>query len=243
MAGDLHRAAIRHFSARTLRLNRHTRYISFSFDDCALSATTTGRAILEDASVRATFYLAGGLANTRDSSPVCFESKAVPELRAMGHEIACHTHDHVALDGLSPGEITAQIELNRKWLSGVLPGYQLESFSYPFGAVSLAAKRVVGRHYQSARSTFEGINSGSVDLLLLRATRVYERLGNLPQLLSLIDTVRDSGGWLIFYTHDVAERPSPFGCTPELFRNVVNASVASGCPVLPVRDVLESIAG
>jgi len=242
IAAGLNEAATRRFATRTTRLPADAHYISFSFDDCPLSATTTGRDILEAAGARGTFYLAGGLADAPGLNPVSFEAGSVPDLRAAGHEIACHTYGHVRAPDLTAASLAADLTRNTAWLEGALPGYRAESFSYPYGATSLAVKRVVGRHYRNARSTLEGINSGSIDLLLLKATRIYERLGNLPHLLEQIAKVRDEGGWLIFYTHDVEEPPSPYGCTPRMFRQLVEASVASGCNVLPVRDVVRSIA-
>jgi peptidoglycan/xylan/chitin deacetylase (PgdA/CDA1 family) len=226
---------------RRARLGADDRYISFSFDDCPASALTAGRAILEEAGVRGTYYLAGSLADLPGAKPVSFEARSVPALSAAGHEVGCHTYGHVRMPDLAVERIVDQLDRNAAWLEGVLPGHRFESFSYPFGATSLEAKRTVGARYAGARSTREGINAGTVDLLLLRAMRIYERLGNTGQLLQLIERVSRGGGWLIFYTHDVEENPSPYGCTPRSFRDVVQAAAASGCSVRPVGDVLRAI--
>jgi len=44
--------------------------------------------------------------------------------------------------------------------------------------------------------------------------------------------------WLIFYTHDVRENPSPYGCTPELMEQTVSCAVRSGCRVLTIQEAL-----
>jgi len=52
---------------------------------------------------------------------------------------------------------------------------------------------------------------------------------------------RDRNGWLIFYTHDVAERASWIGCSPGLLRTAVEAAAAHGMQCLTVRDALAAI--
>jgi hypothetical protein len=55
----------------------------------------------------------------------------------------------------------------------------------------------------------------------------------------LIDRACKIGGWLIFYTHDVTETPSRFGCTPRQWESVV--AYAAERAVLPVCDVLAKL--
>jgi hypothetical protein len=43
-------------------------------------------------------------------------------------------------------------------------------------------------------------------------------------------------GWLHFFTHDVSEIPSLYGCTPEHLDIVVQAAVAAGCDVVTVGE-------
>ena len=53
---------------------------------------------------------------------------------------------------------------------------------------------------------------------------------------------RARNGWIIFYTHDVAEQPSEWGCTPAQLEAVVGYA-AQRLPVLPVRDVAVRVVG
>ena len=48
-------------------------------------------------------------------------------------------------------------------------------------------------------------------------------------------------GWLVFYTHDVAERPSPFGCHPALIQDLCERAMKGGADVLPVSCVEEPV--
>jgi hypothetical protein len=48
--------------------------------------------------------------------------------------------------------------------------------------------------------------------------------------------------WLIFYTHDVQETPSPWGCTPVLFERIVKAALDSGARILTVGEMVSRAA-
>src|SRR5262249_1902449 len=89
----------------------------------------------------------------------------------------------------------------------------------------------------SCRGTGRGLNRGTVDLADLLSTSIYARDFDRDRLCQLIDDAHASSGWIIFYTHDVAEEPSPFGCTPEQFHGIV-AYAAENASGLPVRNGL-----
>ena len=65
----------------------------------------------------------------------------------------------------------------------------------------------------------------------------------MGQVQNVIDRNRRLGGWLIFSTHDIEERPSRFGCTPKFFEDVVRSAVDSGATILPVAAALQHIRG
>jgi peptidoglycan/xylan/chitin deacetylase (PgdA/CDA1 family) len=222
---------------RNVEIAADVPYVSFTFDDCPLSAATEGRRILEDCGIRGTFYLAGAFADARD----VFQSRMLPDMTAAGHEVGCHTFEHFGLDRCSRALIGEQIRKNQEWLASVLPGYEMTSFAYPMGKTSAMAKRVVGEHYASARGVDSGVNRGRVDLLELKANKVYSYLANETDLVELIDQQREAGGWLIFYTHDVQASPRRYGCTPEMLARVVRAATQDGLEVLPVRSVMDRL--
>jgi hypothetical protein len=39
-----------------------------------------------------------------------------------------------------------------------------------------------------------------------------------------LDETQINNGWLIFYGHDVAETPSPYGCSPALLNQALEAA-------------------
>lgn len=52
---------------------------------------------------------------------------------------------------------------------------------------------------------------------------------------------RDACGWLVFATHDVCESPTPFGCKPAFFEEVVRFAAESGARILPLGQALETM--
>jgi peptidoglycan/xylan/chitin deacetylase (PgdA/CDA1 family) len=214
--------------------------VSFTFDDFPRSASTNGGPILENYGARGTYYTAMGLAGTENHLGRMFEIDDLRAAHAQGHEIACHTFTHRDCCRVAPAEIIAEIDRNTAALSEALDGAPVTNFAYPFGGVSLTAKNALGRRFASCRGTGRGINRGTVDLADLFSTSLYSANFDRDRLCQLIDDAQASGGWLIFYTHDVAEEPSPFGCTPAQLRSIV-AYAAENTTVLPVRDVMAAL--
>jgi hypothetical protein len=46
---------------------------------------------------------------------------------------------------------------------------------------------------------------------------------------------------VIFFTHDIALRPSPYGCTPALLARAVDGAQARGIACVTVDDALRRI--
>ena len=213
--------------------------VSFTFDDFPRSAWTEGGPILERHGLRGTYYAAMGFAGGGNHLGPMFETGDLVAAHGNGHEIACHTLSHRDCMRAAPADIAAEIERNGAALTALLRT-KPTNFAYPFGGVSQTAKNAAHGRFASCRGTGRGINHGTVDLADLRSTSLYSHDFDRERLCQLIDDAQASSGWVIFYTHDVAEAPSPFGCTPADFQSIV-AYAAENMPVLPVRDVLAGL--
>jgi peptidoglycan/xylan/chitin deacetylase (PgdA/CDA1 family) len=214
--------------------------VSFTFDDFPRSAWVNGGAILEKYDRRGTYYTTMGFAGTANNLGPMFELDDLRAAHRRGHEIACHTYTHRDCGRATPAEIAAEIDENAAALSAALDGAPITNFAYPFGGVSLSAKSALNRRFASCRGTGRGINHGTVDLADLPSTSIYSRNFDRDRFCQLIEDAQASDGWVIFYTHDVADDPSPFGCTPAQFQSIV-AYAAENAPVLPVRAVLAGL--
>jgi peptidoglycan/xylan/chitin deacetylase (PgdA/CDA1 family) len=227
-------------ATRPARIDWPGGVVSFTFDDFPRSAWVNGGPILEKFDCRGTYYAAMGLAGAANHLGPMFEPDDLHAVQAHGHEIACHTFSHRDCCHAPPAEIAAEIDRNASALAELVGEAALDNFAYPFGGVSQTAKQTLAGRFASCRGTGRGLNRGTVDLADLLSTSIYARDFDRDRLCQLIDDAHAAGGWVIFYTHDVAEEPSPFGCTSEQFHAIV-AYAAENATVMPVRDVLAGL--
>jgi peptidoglycan/xylan/chitin deacetylase (PgdA/CDA1 family) len=211
--------------------------VSFTFDDFPKTAWTKGGKALAKFGAKGTYYVSAGLAGQTGEMGAMFEAADAREAHHAGHEIACHTFSHLNCARAAKGEILAQLRDNAAALSAMLDGFAPRNFAFPYGAVSAAAMRAVGPRFASCRGIADGINHASSDLAQLSANKIYASIFDETRLRALIDRNRSLGGWLIFYTHDVDEAPSRYGCTPEQLERVVGYA-AERSEILPVRDAV-----
>jgi len=224
--------------ARWARLSWPHGVVSFTFDDFPKSALSTGGSILERYGGRGTYYASMNLARTHRVVGPMFDDEDIRSAHHAGHEIACHTYTHLDCGSAARSLIQAEICHNAAALSSVIEGFAATNFAYPHGRVSPTAKRVLGPRFSSCRGVREGINHGIIDLADLRAMPVYASDFDELEIRRLIDRNRAVGGWSIFYTHDVVDAPSPYGCRPEQLEAIV-AYAARHATILTVRDVVE----
>jgi hypothetical protein len=88
------------------------------------------------------------------------------------------------------------------------------------------------------RSIMPGVNSGTVDLQFLRALPLIDRCIDRDEIERAFDEAQTTNGWLIFYSHDVADRPSPYGCSPALMNQALEAAARRKIPVLNIAEAL-----
>jgi peptidoglycan/xylan/chitin deacetylase (PgdA/CDA1 family) len=225
---------------RPVSFTGQTSVITFSFDDFPRTAYTAGGAILERFGARGTYYTAPGLQNTPYGLEAHFTSGDLEELLAKGHELGSHTYGHVSCRSLSYTDYCSDAVKGRQILEKQTR-HAAQSFSYPFGHVTLQTKKLLAPQFASARGIRPGFNGPQVDLNLLRANRIYGDVDQAPQLEALISENLQRKSWLIFYTHDVRPQPSPYGCTPALFESIVACAARSGSRILTVAQTLREM--
>jgi peptidoglycan/xylan/chitin deacetylase (PgdA/CDA1 family) len=211
--------------------------VSFCFDDFPRTAYTAGGAILKSFGVHGTYYAALGLMNTSNHLGDQFRPGDVDSLLADGHELGCHTYSHYSCRGIPLKSFERDVLKGRDAISK-MTGCDAANFAYPYGHVTVIAKRIIGRQMSSCRGIYGGINESVIDLNLLRANSLYGDVNRLSEVgLLLSENVRRRG-WLVFYTHDVSPDPSLFGCTPALLDKTISLAKAKGCRVTYVGAVI-----
>jgi peptidoglycan/xylan/chitin deacetylase (PgdA/CDA1 family) len=214
--------------------------VSFTFDDFPKSAATTGASILERYDARGTYYVSMGLAATERETGPMFDLEDIRALYRAGHEIACHTHTHLDCAKASRRAIVAAVRRNAAALACVVPDFVPANFAYPYGSVSPAAKRVLRSRFASCRGIRRGINHGIIDRADLVAIAIYDCCFAETEMYRLIDQNTSVGGWLVFYTHDIVDTPSRFGCTPAQLKAIVGYA-RKRAQILPVRQVVAAL--
>jgi peptidoglycan/xylan/chitin deacetylase (PgdA/CDA1 family) len=235
------RKMARHHRTKPFRMRNDAPLVSFTFDDVPDSAYTNGASVLEQSGVRGTFYIAAGACGVTEPDWRVIGRHEVRALHERGHEIGCHTFSHARVDRLRADELDEECRRNRELLQELCPGLMIDNFCYPFGRTSFARKLELAHTFASCRGIYEGLNDGTVDLAMLRVVELYDRTLTPDKLRHILEETRARNGWLIFYSHDVADPPSWIGCSPNLLRTVVKAAQAAQLQCLPVRDALRAI--
>lgn len=234
----LHRLAM-HVPVTPLRLANARPMVSFTFDDAPSSAATTGAALLEAFGARGTFYVSGGLIGTRSDDWAVMDGHDVVRLHRTGHEIGCHTYSHIRAHDLDAAALADEIARNRQFLQTLDASIEPVNFAYPFGWGSYSRKGQLDAAFHSSRSIMPGINIGAVDPQFLRAVPLIEHQTDRAAIEQLLDRTVATNGWLIFYTHDVAETPSLYGVSPDLFAFSVGAAHRRGITIASVTEALK----
>ena len=247
--------ATRVLSGRRLAVRTAFPLISFTFDDFPRSAFLEAGSVLRRYNALGTYYASLGLMGKQSKLGPMYGVEDLKELVHLGHEIGCHTFGHCHSWDTPPDDYERSIVENRQALANVLPDTSFQTFAYPHSAPRLAVKKVAGRYFRCCRGgglkagrylhrhTAGGqtFNSGVTDLNYLCAFFLEQSRDNPQAVKALIDQNARARGWLIFATHDVCAAPSPFGCTPDFFEQVVQWSLESGARILPVVKALEIV--
>ena len=229
--------------------------VSFTFDDFPRTALLEGGSILTRNGALGTYYISMSLMGKGSHLGPMFEMEDLKEIIRLGHELGCHTYGHCHSWDTPPDVYENAIVENRRMLAQELPGITFQTFSYPYSAPSPGVKKVARQHFLCCRGggmrpgrythrhTGGGqtFNSGITDLNYLCAFFLEKSRDNCQAIKTLIDQNARAHGWLIFATHDICESPSPYGCTPEFFEQVVQWTLESGARILPVVQALEEL--
>lgn len=176
---------------------------------------------------------------TEDYYGDLFIKEDLSALIGKGHELGCHTYSHVGARQTSLGAFEEEIRKNRRRAEEMLPGCTLRNFAYPGGQVTLRLKRLMRKYATSSRGTYVGVNRHWVDLDLLLIQNLFEN-NPLDRVKEAVDGCKAQPGWLVFYGHEICERPGCYGCTPGYLEAVLEI-VAKTCRIMTVVDALEFI--
>jgi peptidoglycan/xylan/chitin deacetylase (PgdA/CDA1 family) len=234
----LNNVATRNIPVKLIRSRLDRPVASITFDDFPRSAWTAGGPILDRHAAKATYYAAGRFCGEHEDGLDYYTPGDLAEIRDAGHEIGCHTFSHQYGTGVASSALTTDADRNQAFIRERLGDYPLTSFAYPYGDVSPRTKRLFSRRFPTSRGIHRGVNAGWIDLAQLKAIGLEHKAWNPPAIERAIAQAVQRGGWIIFFTHDVSETPSPFGATPEMLDHALGAVRKAGIDILPVKHAL-----
>jgi len=220
---------------------------TITFDDFPRSAWTAGGSVLERCGVRGTYFVSAAFSPERlrqgPASGIIqgLEYYQLEDLAAAyehGHEIGCHTFDHIRVPRLTDLDLEESIARNADFVRDCLGDVLMTSFSFPRGAVNIRTKRLFSKHFAVCRGTWPGMNSGWFDLSLLRTFSLDPDFDQRVRLSEAIQKAKATNAWIVFFTHDISQSPSPWGCTPQLLESVVSQLSEHGIEILPMKSAL-----
>jgi peptidoglycan/xylan/chitin deacetylase (PgdA/CDA1 family) len=235
------RSSARLFFKRPIVIRTQTPMISFTFDDFPRSALHTGGAILNQFGLAGTYYASFGLMGEQAPTGAIFLREDLDRLFEQGHELGCHTFDHCDSWKTAPGVFEASIVKNQGALTQFFPGASFKTFSYPISPPRALTKRRAAQHFICCRGGGQTFNAGTADLNYLSACFLEQSRDNPHAIKHLIDQNHRSRGWLVLATHDICKDPTPFGCPPDFFEDIVQYAVRSDARILPVAKVCEEL--
>ncbi|MBX3190460.1 MAG: polysaccharide deacetylase family protein [Labilithrix sp.] len=203
-------------------------FVSFTFDDFPSSAAREGASLVASFGARATFYASMSMTKPDD----------VARVIDGGHELGCHTYSHLDCFRADDAEIERDVARNAREMAPLL-GEAPRHFAYPFGRLRPRHKRLLASRFATQRSIFPGAHRDVVDLSLVRANRLYASPLLLWRARRLVDDVARNGGWVVFFTHDVSDRPTRWGARERDIAAIAERALRAGLTIAPVGAIVE----
>lgn len=218
-----------------------TPVVSFHFDDFPVSAADHGADILRRYGQYGTFYLSTSLYGHEDDAGRYADEAMVRRLMSAGHCIGCHTHGHIDLLHSSTATLDADLQCYQQSFKRDFDREVPRTFAYPYGLMNLRNKSYLAKRFALARGVRGGINAGRIDLANLRANELAGP-DSIERAHALIEENATIKGLLIFFTHDVRESASAYGCKPEQLESVVSSAAGSNARILAMDQVADLVA-
>ena len=243
VSGKLSRFLARNLRTKSIPMRNAQPLISFTFDDVPASACSVGARILEDHGARGTLYISGGGCGRDSPGGRLATADELRALHSRGHELGCHTYSHLAVSDNGFKELDYDFERNKAFLNHVTGESTTRNFAYPYGDFSFRTKRHLESRFGSCRSLIPGLHSKAVDLGALKTFALDNSSIDQAGITDLIDATVRQTGWLIFSGHDVDNKPSKFGVSPDLLAYALYAAKEASCRIVTVAAALDLVRG
>ena len=234
LKGKLRRRLTRLTHRRPMYTRLDRPMITFSFDDAPASAARTGAAMLEARGLRGTYYISAGMIGGASEMGQLADERDIRRLHTVGHEIGCHTLMHLDCAQTAPLEIDRDVAANGRALAD-LGAPVPQTFAYPYGDVSPEAKQILAPRFFLLRALHHGLVELGADLNQAPAVGIEGEDG--PEIAGRwLERAIARRSWLILYTHDVRDAPSPWGCTPAALERLIDRALAADVEIVTAAE-------
>ncbi|MGD9965050.1 MAG: polysaccharide deacetylase family protein [Hyphomonadaceae bacterium] len=236
LVSKLRRRIIQQRAARPVELGFDEPILSITFDDFPASAADAGVRALDRHGAKGTFYVSASLEGADGPCGRNFSAQDVARLAAHGHEIGCHSMQHA--DCAQRDIFTNLEDLARNRDRLIAMGAPApRSHAYPYGETSIELKDNLPPRFTSARGILPGLNVGRADLAQLNAYPLFGA-GGLERIHDALRAGAKRKAWVIAFTHDVSDDPSPYGTRSVDLDELLRAAHSQGFVILPVTAAL-----
>lgn len=236
LISKVRRRLTQHYAARPVTFAFNEPVLSITFDDFPTTAASEGARVLERHGARGTYYAAAGMAGVDGPCGPGFTAADIKRLIAAGHEIGCHTSSHADCAQRDVFSTLEDLARNRDALLR-MGAPSPRAHAYPYGETSHDVKNNLPPRFVSARGILPGLNIGAGDLAQLRAYPLFGASG-IERVFSALKSAAKRKAWVIGFTHDVADAPSPWGTSADDLDVLLRQAHKLGFTVLPVTAAL-----
>lgn len=235
------RRATPYFSRRVLKFKRERPLISFTFDDCPVSAVTGGINPLAEQGWQSTVYVASGLIGKTNHHGPQLEAEDILTLHKQGHEIGCHTFSHLDAQTSKRDAYLYDVKRNQQTLADIgLPPSR--TFAYPYGVALPDVKKKLALRFEGLRGIYPGLHVDSVDLNQIKSIPIFSGAA-MEKAKNYLKKLETTPGWITFFTHDISDTPSAWGCTPGEIQSLIDIISNMGAEVMPVDKAIDTLRG
>lgn len=158
-----------------LRGEKQGKVVGLTFDDGYVNVMQNALPVLQEMGFSATNYIVsdelGGANYWAQANGAIHADLMTAEHVRLWHNAGCeigsHTVNHVYMDQVDSAEAVKQLTESKAALENLIQA-EVESFCYPYGAESLAVRKLVKQAgYSNATATFTGLANASDDIYAL----------------------------------------------------------------------------
>lgn len=184
--------------------NFKTAALTITFDDGIRSQFTTAVPMLNERSLKGSFYIVTNYVG-KGFTP---DWDTLNKVALEGHEIGSHSRNHANIANLASNAIfkdSLKRELleSRDVINRHIPCQKCETFCWPGGAVSPQAIFAAKKYYLSCRASGKLLNYGSVqDFYNVQSMPIYHNTP-LATINTWVDQIIQLKGWMIERIHGI----------------------------------------